>query len=328
MNQKIRWGIISTGNIANQMARALNILDDAEITCVLSRNESTAKAFAKTYNIPNYFWNRNDFANFKDVDIVYVASLHPQHLNDTLLSLNSGKHVLCEKPMALNANEVIQMINAARTNKRFLMEALWSAFFPAYQKAISLIRDGEIGEIQHIAASFAFKGSGDVNGRHLDPEKGGGSLLDLGVYPLYFATLMSALFPVEAISKAYIGPTGVDEHSSYMLKYKNGATANLNSGFTYQSNDEGIIYGKEGYIKLKKFWQSDQFTLYKNGKKKKFKFKRLGNGYTYEALHIMELIKNGQTESPVITHEHSLKMAQLMDSFRESWNFVYPQEER
>jgi predicted dehydrogenase len=326
MSKKINWGIIGTGNIAGKMAEALTLLKNAKLKAVLSRTQDKADEFARRFKVEHAISNRREFADLDELDVVYIASPHTAHLDDTLLCLNSGKAVLCEKPMALNANQVKQMITVAKEKKLFLMEAMWSSFFPAIQKTCDLIADGKIGDIRHIEARFCFKGTGDASGRHLNPKLGGGALLDVGIYTIYFANLIMNEMPVETASLARIGETGVDEESSYLLKYRNGAIATLSSGLLTDTEHWGIIYGTKGYIKLDTFWQPDKCTLYRAGKKKTYKFKRFGNAYTYEALHVMQHLQSGSTESDILPLKNSFLTAEMMDKFRASWNFKCPIE--
>lgn len=326
MSKTYKWAIIGTGRIAKDMAHDLNLLNNAKITAVLSRSEQNAHTFAHKYNIPNAFYDRDEFAKFTDVDVVYVASPHNAHYADTMLCLKSGKNVLCEKSMAVNAGEVREMIDTAKANNLFLMEGMWTAFFPAIQKAQHLIKDGTIGEIRQIDANFFFFKTDDPKHRLLNPDLAGGALLDIGIYVLYFSILMMDAFPVKSTSIAHIGKSGVDESSSYLLEFANGAVATLSSGIKVEAERSAAVYGTKGHIKIPLFWNPDKLALVKNGKKKKFSYKRTGNGFTFEAEHVMECLKNKQIESNVVTHQHSLKIAEVMDSFRQAWGLKYPFE--
>ncbi|MFB6340314.1 Gfo/Idh/MocA family protein [Saccharicrinis sp. FJH62] len=326
MAKTFKWAIIGTGRIANEMAHDLQLLKNVEITAVLSRTQENAEKFAKKYSIPNIFFNRDEFAAFTDVDVVYVASPHNAHYVDTMLCLESGKNVLCEKAMAVNAREAAAMINKAGEKQLFLMEAMWMAFFPAIQKAQTLIQKGKIGEVRQIDANFFFYKTDDPKHRLLNPDLAGGAMLDIGIYVLYFAILMMNELPVSSSSVAYLGKTGVDESSSYLLRFKKGTVATLASSVMVEAERNAAVYGTAGKIQVPLFWNPDKFYCIKNGKKKTYKYKRQGNGFTFEAEHVMDCIKKGKIESNVITHEHSLKLAELMDSFRREWGLKYPFE--
>lgn len=235
------------------MAEALALINEAKITAVLSRTDEKAKNFVSQYDIEKAYSNREDFASDKNIDIVYIATPHNNHINDVLLCLKNNKHVLCEKPMGINSKEVETMVNLAREKKLFLMEAMWSRFFPAFDKAIELISNGEIGEIKHIDAKFCFRGPWLPEGRHLNPNLAGGALLDVGIYVLYLAILMVNEMPIDYTSLSNIGSTGVDEESAYLLKFQNGTLATLTSGIQTETKQNAYIYGTEGYIKLPMF---------------------------------------------------------------------------
>jgi dihydrodiol dehydrogenase / D-xylose 1-dehydrogenase (NADP) len=298
-----------------------------EITAVLSRTPENAEKFAQKYKIPHTFSDRNEFSAFPDVDVVYVASPHNAHYADTMLCLENGKNVLCEKSLAVNAKEAAAMIAKAKEKHLFLMEGMWMAFFPAIQKTQDLIQHKKIGEVRQIDANFFFYRTDDPKHRLLNPELGGGTLLDIGVYVLYFAVLMKNEFPVSSSSLAYLGKTGVDESSSYLLRFKNGALASLSASVMVEAERHAAIYGTDGKIQVPLFWSPDKIYWIKDDKKKTYTYKRKGNGFTFEAEHVMKCIKNGKIESDVITHEHSLKIAELMDSFREEWGLKFPFEE-
>ncbi|MFB6317750.1 Gfo/Idh/MocA family protein [Saccharicrinis sp. FJH54] len=326
MAKTFKWAIIGTGRIANEMAHDLQLLKHVEITAVLSRTQENAEKFAKKYNIPHIFASRDEFAAFTEVDVVYVASPHNAHFADTMLCLESGKNVLCEKAMAVNAGEAAAMINKAREKKLFLMEAMWMAFFPAIKKAQTLIQKGRIGDVRQIDANFFFYKTDDPEHRLLNPDLAGGALLDIGIYVLYFAVLMMNAFPQNSTSIAHLGKTGVDESSSYLLKFKNGAVATLASGVMVEAERNAAVYGTKGKIQIPLFWNPDKITAVRDNKKKTYKYKRQGNGFTFEAEHVMACIKSGKIESDIITHEHSLKLSELMDSFRRDWGLKYPFE--
>lgn len=321
-----KWGIIGTGNIACEMAKAIVSLEGMEVVAVLSRSNESGKQFAEKFGVRKIFTNRDAFVANTDIDVVYIASPHPMHFQDAIHCVENGKAVLCEKPMAVNYFQVHTMVSLAREKKVFLMEAMWSRFFPAIQKAIDLVEQGEIGKLKCIDAKFCFRGSGDPNGRHLNPHLAGGALLDVGVYALYFAAFFCKENPVHIHSVANIGSTGVDEDSSYLLSFSNGVIAQLQSSIATETLHDAYLYGTEGYIKIPRFWQADEITLVKNGKESKFKFERLGNGFTYEAMHVKECIENKLFESPLLHLNQSLNIMQWMDSIRKQWPLKYPFE--
>ena len=280
MSKTYKWGIIGTGNIAHQLADALSVINEAALVAVHSRKEETAVKFAKEYGLSEYHTNIDSFCSSNTFDIVYIATPHPNHYFETICCLNAGKHVLCEKPMALNYAQVSHMIDTSIANNCFLMEAMWTQFFPAILKINELIREEAIGEIKQIEASFCFCGDWNPQGRHLNRELAGGALLDVGIYPIYFAQMIMNEMPFGISSQAHIGETGVDEQSMYLLQYSNGALASLASAVRAQRPQFAYIYGTKGTITIPKFWQPDNFILQNEVGEKKFNFERFGNGYT------------------------------------------------
>ena len=187
MNKTINWGIIAPGKIAQKFASDLKLVEGANLLAVASRDETRAKEFALEYNAQKHYGSYLDLVKDPDVDVVYIASPHPFHFEQSLLCLNHGKHVLCEKPMCMNVQEVKQLIDVAQSKNLFLMEALWTRFIPSFVKCKNLVEQGEIGEILYIQADFGFRAEYDVQRRTFNKELGGGSLLDIGIYPVFFA---------------------------------------------------------------------------------------------------------------------------------------------
>ncbi|MEZ4969836.1 MAG: Gfo/Idh/MocA family oxidoreductase [Flavobacteriaceae bacterium] len=186
MSKKINWGIIGLGNIARNFVKDLALVDEAQVYAAASRNLAKAKEFAAAHNISNAFGSYRELLECREVDVVYIATPHTSHCELSIMAMEHGKHVLCEKPMGVNRAEVEKMIAAAQKNKVFLMEALWSRFNPSIMKVKQLIGNGEIGPLAYVHADFAFYAlDRDFNGRVLNPELAGGSLLDIGIYPIF-----------------------------------------------------------------------------------------------------------------------------------------------
>lgn len=328
MAKKIRWGIIGTGKIAHHFARGLGVLEDAELVAVASRAEESAEKFAAEFDVPHRHVGAEAIVSDRDVDIVYVATPHPMHKDDTIKCLEGGKAVLCEKSFAMNSSEVMQMINCARKKGLFLMEAMWTRFFPAMAKVRELLASGTIGEIRLVEASFCFRCEWKPEDRLLNPALGGGALLDVGVYNIALAQMIYGRGPVHISSQAHIGRTGVDEQSSIILGYENGEMAALTCAVRTSTIHEAVIYGTDGYIRIPHmFWQPDRIIVKTGqGEKKEIKFNRLGNGYNYEAAEVMQCLRDGKIESPIMPLEASLSIMKTMDQIRRQWNLVYPME--
>jgi predicted dehydrogenase len=299
---------------------------EAELVAVGSRSEETAVSFATQYNIPNIHTSYEALVNDPDVDVIYIGTPHVFHKENTLMCLEAGKHVLCEKPFALNAQDAQEMAQMAQAKGLFLMEAMWTRFLPIMGKVRTLLAEGVIGDIRMIAADFGFRAGFDPTQRLFNPELGGGALLDVGIYPISFAfELMGA--PNEIISQADIGASGVDEQSTYLFKWNGGQLAQLSSAVRTETVQEAVIYGTNGRIHLHSpWWRGEHLTLVRDGKQEKISVPMVGNGYNYEATAVSQAIRAGQTEHPLMPLSETIAIMQTMDTIRQQWGLVYPQE--
>jgi len=323
---KHRWGIIGTGMIAHKMADAINMLDNAEVTAVLSRTMESAKIFSKEYDIPNQFIDLTEFAESNLYDIAYVATPHNNHKRETIACLKSGKAVLCEKPMGVNVFEVEEMIQVAKEENQLLVEAFWTYYFPAVQKAFELIKEGVIGKPLMVDARFCFYIDVDPLDRKFNPNLAGGALLDIGLYCISFAQKVFNEEPEQIMGMPVIGETGIDESSSYILEYSGNRLATLTSSFRTATHNDAWIFGEKGSIRIPMFWQPDDMILMIDGKEKKFNFERLGNGYTYEAIKTMKYLEEKQKESKEFSLKDSQRLIKIMDKLRNDWGLIYPFE--
>ncbi|HAL46104.1 MAG: hypothetical protein A2Y12_06720 [Planctomycetes bacterium GWF2_42_9] len=328
MADKIRWGIVGTGGIAHKFAEALAVLPYAQLTAVSSRKMETAEKFAAQFNIPNCHIGANSLAKDNNVDVVYIATPHPNHKAETILCLDNGKAVLCEKPFAMNSIEVTEMIHAAKKNKVFLMEAMWMYFFPAISKIRQIISNGDLGDISLITSNFCFDCSDNEKQRLIDPNLGGGSLLDIGIYDIAFAQMVYGKEPSNIASLAHFGSTGVDEQASMIFQYEKGQIASMNCSFHLAMPCAASIFGTKGRIEIPKdFFHPDKFIVtIGSSRQKEYSFDRLGNGYTYEALEVMQCIRNKKTESDIMPLSVSIAFINTMDKIRHQWKLVYPME--
>ncbi len=321
-----KWGIIGTGMIARKMAEAISLIDNAEVSAVLSRTNENAEKFAQQYTIQHTYTNLEEFASSPEFDIAYVATPHNKHKNETIACINAGKAVLCEKPMGVNLSEVEEMIKLAREKDVFLMEAFWTYYFPAMQKAKELVESGEIGKPIMIDAKFCFAGEYDPVDRKFNPELAGGALLDIGLYCITVPQMFFNDNPVEITGMAAKCETGVDESSSYILKYTGNRLATLTSSFKTACHNDAWIFGEKGMIRIPMFWQPDDVYLIKDGKEKKFTFERFGNGYTYEAIELMKYLDANKKESDIFNFQNSIDLIKIMDKLRTDWDMKYPFE--
>ncbi len=327
MAEKIRWGILGTGNIAHQFARGLATTDAAELVAVGSRTAEAAGKFADEFGVPHRHASYEALADDPDVDAVYVSTPHPFHYANTLLCLNGGKAVLCEKPFAMNAREADEMIALAREKGLFLMEAMWTRFTPAMAKIRSLIAEGEIGEVRLLQADFGFRAKFDPTIRAFAPELGGGAVLDVGVYPISLASMIFGE-PAQILSAAHLGATGVDEQNAIIFSYAAGQLAVLTSAVSTTTPQEAVIMGTEGMIRLPSpWWRPQGFTLKRPGQEPEaFDLPFKGNGYDYEAEEVGRCLRAGELESKILPLSETRSIMQTMDSLRAQWELVYPSE--
>ncbi len=326
MTQPIRWGIISTGVIADAFAHALSLIDDAELIAVGSRTQASADAFGEKWQVPRRYPSYEALAADPDLDVVYIGTPHPMHAPNTLLCLEHGKHVLVEKPFAMNAAESAQMIRRAREKSLFLMEAMWTRTLPAPRKARELMQAGAIGTVHLLQADFSVMLPFDPHNRLFAPELGGGALLDLGIYPLSFAAWMLGL-PHNLRSFQRPAVTGVDESLSVIMQHHasahvaEGALSVLSAGMQTHGPRTATLAGDAGRIVLHApFHESQRLTLTRaDGSSETFDLPVDGSGYRYEAEEVGRCIRMGLLESPVIPLDESLAIMGTLDSIRARW---------
>lgn len=325
----IRWGIIGTGNIASVFAKGLTSLSDAQLVAVGSRTAESAQRFAERFDVPHAHSSYEALANDSDVDIVYISTPHALHYDNTLLCLNAGKAVLCEKPFAINAREAAEMIATARKRKLFLMEAVWTRFLPAMTRLRELLAEHAIGEVRMLQADFGFRTNVNPQSRLFDPAMGGGGLLDVGVYCVSLASLLFGT-PDRIVGLAEVGTTGVDEQGAAILGYPSGQMAVLSTGVRTQTPHEATIMGTDGMIRLNRsWWKGDDLTIMRNGQAPEtISLPFEGNGYHYEAAETARCLRAGKFESEIIPLDETLAIMQTLDQIRAEWGVRYPSDER
>lgn len=324
----IRWGIIGPGRIAKKFAIGLQAVPDAKLVAVGARAIGRAEAFASEFRIGRAYGSYEALAADPEVDVVYVATPHPLHHQPTLLCLKAKKAVLCEKPFTLNEREARELVECARREKVFLMEAMWSRFLPPMVQVREWLVRGLIGDPRMVVADFGFRTEWNPEGRALNPALGGGALLDVGIYPLALASMVFGGVPVKVTGQCHLGDTGVDEQSAMILAYKGGALAVLSCAVRTQTPHEARILGTEGSIYLPNFWHASEATLMRTGREpEKVIPERVGNGYNYEAVEVGRCLRAGLKESPLMPLDETVLTMRVMDELRRQWGLVYPQEQ-
>ena len=311
------WGIIGLGKIAHKFAKDLQTLPNAKLWAVASTLQSRADDFAAEYDVPNAFGTYEDLVNCPDLDVVYIATPHTGHFPCTMLCLKNKIPVLCEKPFGMNAEEVGKMIQTAKENDTFLMEALWTRFLPKTIEILSLIKENRIGKIVEIQADFGFKAKFDPESRLFKKNLGGGALLDIGIYPLFLSLLLLGE-PTEIQANAILGETNVDESTSMILTYKTtNQIAILHSTLRATTPTEAFIYGKKGFIKIHSRFHEPYsgITLHLyEGEEKIFYFENNCIGYAYEAAEVMQCLSENKKESALLSLSFSTKLIKLLDN--------------
>ncbi|MFZ1400756.1 MAG: Gfo/Idh/MocA family oxidoreductase [Candidatus Promineifilaceae bacterium] len=325
--EKIRWGILATGWIAGQLAEAIGQQRDAVCLAVGSRSQASADKFGDEWGIPRRYATYEALAADPDVDVIYIATPHNLHYENMKLCLNAGKHVLCEKPLTVNAAEARECMALAQEKGLFLMEAMWMKFMPSINQVQKWVEDGRIGPIRLVQANFAFNIPFDPQGRLYDPALAGGALLDMGIYPATLAHLLLGK-PSRILSAAHIGETGVDELNTAIWQYADGAQAVLTSTQRLERPCDAFITGSQGYIKLHaNFWHSQTVTIQQHGgEPETVQIPYEGNGYGYQVREVHDCVRAGKLETAVVPQADTLEIMTLLDEMRDQWGLVYPQE--
>jgi predicted dehydrogenase len=315
--KKYRWGFLGLGKIAHKFASDLSLSNQAERFACGSRSASRSAAFAAVHSLKKSFDSYESLAQCPDLDIVYIGTPHSSHCELTLLCLEHGKAVLCEKPIGLNRAEALRMTEAAKHNGVFLMEALWTRFLPPTLHLLDILNQGVIGKIHALQADFGFPAVFEPQSRLFDPALGGGALLDIGIYPAFLAYLILGKPQHIAAASSY-GKSGVDEDTGMIFTYANGAIAHLHANVRYFTPTEATIYGAEGQIKLANRWHHTRELILTNNKQEEkiLHFDYPCTGYQFEAEEVMRCLDNGLTESPLWPLQSSLDLMEILDDVR------------
>ena len=330
MSANIKWGIIGTGRIAHNFAADLQLVEHAKLIAVGSRKQETADQFAAEFNLAKSYGSYEALAADKEIDAVYIATPHVFHYTNTLLCLEQQKAVLCEKPFAMNGEQVAGLIAAARKNNVFLMEALWSRFLPHYQQLMKMLENKVIGEVLAVHADFGFKLHNNAPQRLTDIALGGGTLLDIGIYNVFF--VLSILGRPDSIDAAIKkAANGIDEQCSATFTYQNGSVAHLFSTFNATIPVEVQVFGSKANIKLThRFYEPSCTILLSDASGINYQpvpaERGEGIGYVFEARHMTDCLLKGLKESPLMRFEDSTLLIETLDRIRNKAGLIYPQD--
>ena len=324
MHKTINWGIIGLGNIAHKFATDLLTIEGAKLYAVASRNQKKANEFASKYNATKAYSGYEALAKDPNIDAVYIATPHTLHKKNTLLCLDHGIAVLCEKPFAMDSDEVNEMIAKAKEKNVLLMEALWTHFLPHYQYVLKALEDRIYGDVLKLEADFGFYRAFDNTSRLFNKSLGGGSLLDIGIYPI-FAALSALGIPKHIEANATYFENDADSSCSMVFEYEKNVKAILKSTLIEDTPTEAIFHCEKGIIKINhQFHNPSTVSLIPNeGEAETIDFNCKTIGYNYEAIHFNELLRQGKTESNVMSFEFSQSLIKTLDDVRNLINLHY-----
>jgi predicted dehydrogenase len=324
---EFRWGILGTGGIAKAFARDLSFFNNHIVQAVGSRSSEKATDFALEFPGCTPYGSYEELVADPMIDAVYVATPHPQHVTNTLLALNAGKPVLCEKPFAVNAVEAKAMVASARANNVALLEAMWTRFLPHIAQVRELLASGVIGEIVNVEADHGQYLIDHENPRLTEPSLAGGALLDLGIYPVSFAHMVLGA-PARITATGVLTEKGVDSQTSTIFDYENGAQAVLTTTLITGTPCRATIAGTLGRIEIDRtFYNPANMRLVmQDGTTTEYPNTYKGHGLREQAAELERMVRNGEIESPLLTHKMSIEILQSLDEIRNQIGLRYPFE--
>ena len=319
MTDKIRWGIVSTGRIAHQFAQDFDFVDNSELWAVSSRSQESADRFAAQYKIPRAYSSYPAMLEDDNIDAVYIGTPHNHHFRNSADAIAAGKAVLCEKPLTINARECLELTQLATEAGVYLMEGMWTYFLPAIQKARQWVREGRIGHVLHVKADFGYPVPYNAQSREYSVENAGGSLLDMGIYPVAMAWYFLQQDPESMHTVARMAPNGVDNDVVTLWNYAH-SVATLASSFRAKLQNTAYIIGEEGYIAIPDFWRASECRFFRlDTLVDQFNDERKSLGFNFEATAVGEDLAHGRLQSEVMPLANSLRFQRHMERVREGF---------
>ena len=313
MTQEIRWGIVGPGRIADKVAGDLGLVEGARAVAVASRSLDRAQAFADRHGIERAHGSYADIMADPDVDVLYLATPHPQHHALALAALRAGKALLVEKAFTATAAGAAEVIDLAQETSTFVMEAMWTRFQPAVVALRELVADGAIGEVRTVQADLGVAAAYDPADRLFDLALGGGALLDLGVYVVSFAQMMLGT-PERVMATGSLFPSGADAEATLLIGYADGRSATLTTSLRYALPGQARVFGTTGWIDvLPRFHHPQTIVLHRSGAEPETITRpQLGGGYSHELIEVTECLRAGRTESTVMPLADTLAVQQIL----------------
>lgn len=322
-HKPINWGILGLGAIAHKFATDLASLSDSKLYAVASRSQEKANAFASQHKAFKAYGSYQDLVSDPHIDAIYIATPHALHKENTLNCLKNGKAVLCEKPFGMNLIEVDEMIRCAKAHNTLLMEALWTYFLPHYQFVLNTIKSKTYGELLNMEASFGFFKTFDNQARLFNKKLGGGSLLDIGIYPIFVA-LTTLGEPKKISASAHFFENNTDATCNILFEYENNKVAKLKSALTHELPNTAIFYCEKATIKIKApFHAPTNVSIIINDQEEIEDFNYSSIGYNYEISHFNKLLRTHKIESDLMTFDLSRKLIKLLDHVRQIIDLNY-----
>ena len=323
---KVNLGILGTGNIASIMAETVNKMNGIRCYAIASRSQERADVFGQAHKMKKSYGSYEELVQDKKVDLVYVATPHSEHYENVKLCIQYGKPVLCEKAFTANALQAEEILNLAKEKNVFVTEAMWIRYMPMATTIKEVLSSGVIGDIRLVTANLCYPIA--EKERLKKPELAGGALLDLGVYPINFASMILGSDVTRIDSSCNMSVSGVDSQESITLHYQNGAMAVLNCSTQAVSDRLGEIAGTKGYAVIENINNFQSMTVYndKHEKISTYKAPKQISGYEYEVEACIRALKEGWKQCPQMPHAETLRIMKWMDSLRDQWNMKYPFE--
>lgn len=326
MADQFKMAVMGAGNIAAQMAAAINGLEEVEGYAVASRDLEKARQFAEKWKFTKYYGSYEEMVKDPDIQLIYIATPHSMHYENAKLCMEHGKNVLVEKAFTVNAEQAKELMDLSKEKGIFLAEAIWTRYMPGLHMIQNIIAEGRIGQVDSVEADFSVPISG-IRRLH-DPALAGGALLDLGIYTLTFASMFLGDDVVSTKSRCIKYATGVDATDHIELTYRDGRQAFLRTSMVSGSRNEGKINGTQGYIAVSNLNSLEKIEVFDaSGQLQETRIPpQLVNGYEYEVLACKKAIEAGLLECAEMPHSEILLMMKQMDALRKNWGVVYPFE--
>ncbi len=323
----IRWGFLGAGSIATRFGTGFQEIQGGEILAIGSRTDSRRQTLADRFSIPRQYETYEELVADPDIDVIYVATPHNLHYEHSILALEAGKAVLCEKPFTINLREAAEVVAVARQRDLFLMEAMWTRYIPLIREVKRMVVEGEIGELTMLVADFGGRGTRPYRGRIADPALGGGALLDLGVYPVSLASYLFETAPTHIETLAHL-QGGIDVRGGMLFGYPAGQMAICYSSVGDNTPQEAILMGTKGQIRIPSpFWLNYTCVVSVDGQETRtVETDLIGNGFAHEAIEVNRCLRAGLKESPDMTLNETLDIMGTLDNIRSQWGLRYPME--